>query len=263
MNIIFFTQDDPFYVKVFFDEFFKIYEKREEIKAIVISRSMGKKSKYLLAKQMLEFYGYYDFLKIGFKYALYKLLAKRRLKNKQPGIRTYSVQQTAELYDIPVILRSDLNSSKFIDSIKALNGDLFISVASPIIWKEALIRTPAMDCINIHNAPLPNYRGMLPNFWQLYCGEKNVGITVHRIDIGIDTGAIVEQVKIDIENKNMSLDTLIKETKKIGAHIMADVIDKYRKGNVEYREMQGNGSYFSFPKKKDVQEFRKRGGRLI
>lgn len=263
MNIVFFTQDDPFYVKEFFDEFFNLYEKREEIKAIVISKSMGKKTKYALAKQMLEFYGFYNFLRMGLKYVISKLLAKKRLKKKERVVKTYSVQQIAELYEIPVILRSDLNSKAFENCIKKYDADLFISVASPIIWKEPLIKTPKMACINIHNAPLPKYRGMLPNFWQLYNGEQEVGITVHRIDIGIDTGAIIMQNTIDISHKNYTLDQLIRMTKRSGAQTIIDVIEKYRSGMVEYREMQGEGSYYSFPKKKDVREFRRRGGRLL
>lgn len=263
MNIVFFTQDDPFYVKIFFEEFLKTYTKIDEIKAIVISRSLAKKSKYQLAKQMFEFYGFYDFLKVGTKYFIYKLLAKRSLQNKNKTCKTYSIRQIAELYGIPVIFRSDLNSKNFIDDIKKYNADLFISVASPIIWKESLIRTPGMACINIHNAPLPKYRGMLPNFWQLYFGENKVGITIHLIDIGIDTGAIIEQTIIDIDNENHSLDSLIKKTKRIGAHTMIEVIEKFRKDEIEYREMEGTGSYFSFPKRKDAVEFRKRGGRLI
>lgn len=263
MKIVFFTQDDPFYVKVFFDEFFRIYDKREEIQAIVISKSMGKKSKYLLAKQMLEFYGYYDFLKVGLKYAVFKTLSTRNLKNKNRSSRTYSVKQVADLYDIPILLKNDLNSKAFIDCVQKYNADLFISVASPIIWKEPLIKIPSMACINIHNAPLPNYRGMLPNFWQLYNRENKVGITIHRIDIGIDTGPIIEQAIIDLVGVDQSLDSLIRKTKRIGAHTMIDVIEKFRSDQVEYRKMQGSGSYYSFPKKKDVQEFRKRGGRLL
>jgi len=189
MNIIFFTQEDPFYVKIFFDEFLKNYKPLDDIKAFVISRPMGKKSIKILAKQMYDFYGPYDFLRVGTQYALKKLMGKRSVRRSdKKSIKTYTIRQLAKSYGLNVVERSDLNSEDFHNFIRQYEPDLFISVASPMIFKEKLMSIPQLDTINIHNAPLPKYRGMLPNFWQLYHGEKEVGITIHRIDTGIDTG---------------------------------------------------------------------------
>ncbi len=264
MKIIFFTQEDPFYVKIFFDEFFAHYKSLDEIKAIVISRPMGKKSLFGLAKQMYNFYGPFDFVRVGFKFVYYKLMSRRTLRKPTSASipRSYSVKQTAQLYGIEVIERSDLNSKSFLSLIKQYNADLFISVASPIIFRKELISIPKLDCINIHNAPLPKYRGMLPNFWQLYNGEKEAGITIHRINEGIDTGDIVEQQFVPIEETD-SLDSLIVKTKRLGAYLMIDVIEKFRRGTVSFREMPKGGSYFSFPNRKDVVEFKRTGKRLL
>ena len=93
MRIIFFTQDDPFYVKIFFDEFLKNYKFSDEIKAIVISRSMGQKSTYKLAKQMFDFYGPINFLRVGFRFAYLKLMSKKQINKPDSGKipKTYSV----------------------------------------------------------------------------------------------------------------------------------------------------------------------------
>jgi len=264
MRIIFFTQDDPFYVKIFFDEFFSHYKSLDEIKAIVISKPMGKKSFFDLAKQMYSFYGLVDFVRVGSKFVFYKLMSRRKLtKPKSATIpRTYSVKQTAQLYGIEVIEHTDLNSDDFLSLIKQYEADLFISVASPIIFKKDLINMPNLDCINIHNAPLPKYRGMLPNFWQLYHGEKEAGITIHRINDGIDAGDIVEQRFVPIEETD-SLDNLIVKTKHLGAHLMLEAIEKLRKGIVSSREMPKGGSYFRFPTRKDVNELKMRGYRIF
>lgn len=264
MRIVFFTQEDPFYVKIFFDEFFAHCKHLDEIKAVVISRPMGKKSLFDLAKQMYNFYGFSDFVRVGFKFVYYKLKSRRKLlKSKSASIpRTYSVKQTAQLYGIEVIERSDLNSKSFLSFIKQYSADLFISVASPIIFKNELINIPKLDCINIHNAPLPKYRGMLPNFWQLYHGEKEAGITIHRINDGIDTGDILLQHFILI-HPGETLDHLIKKTKREGANIMTEVIESFRNGRVRYKKMDGKGSYFTFPTSKDVKEFKKRKKKIF
>lgn len=263
MNIIFFTQDDPFYVKVFFDEFLRLYKPLNEIKGIVISRPMGKKSIFKLAKQMYDFYGPLDFLRMGTRYIYIKIMGKKIRRNGSKSVsKTYTLRQLAGACGLNVIERSDLNSRDFLKFIKQYDPDLFISVASPVIFKKELIKIPKIDCINIHNAPLPRYRGMLPNFWQLYFGEKEAGITIHRIDTGIDTGDIITQHFVPIE-PDETLHSLIIKTKKEGAKLMIKVIEDFRNGKVIYKKMDGKGSYFSFPTRDDVREFRKKGIRLL
>jgi len=264
MKIVFFTQDDPFYIKVFFDEFLGRCGNLEEIRAIVISRPMGKKSTWKLARQMYDFYGPVDFIRVGMRYAFLKFMSRTDPGKIKPGIvpRTYSLKQLAGVYGIPVIERSDLNSKAFQDMIRTLEPDLFISIAAPIIFKEDLINIPKIDCINIHNSPLPNYRGMLPNFWQLYHGEENVGITIHKIDKGIDTGDIIRQDMMPIGRRD-TLNDLIIKTKRYNAMMIREIIEDYREGRVRYRKMEGKGSYFSFPTRDDVIEFRKKGRKLI
>ena len=75
-NLLFITQDDPFYVRCFFEEFFIIYPNLEEIKAVVIQSPMGKRSTWALAKQMYAFYGIIDFLRMCLRYFKVKTLNK-------------------------------------------------------------------------------------------------------------------------------------------------------------------------------------------
>jgi methionyl-tRNA formyltransferase len=264
VKIVIFTQDDPFYVKAFFDEFFRTCDLRE-IAGLVISNPMGKKSSIKLAKQMYEFYGPIHFFRMGLRYAFIKLIGGRPAGKSdfwRQRPRTYTVKQLARGYGLDVIERSDLNSLDFINFIRQYDADLFISVASPIIFKEELIKIPKIDCINIHSAPLPKYRGMLPSFWQLYHGEKEAGITIHRIDSAIDTGDIIAQQSVPI-CAGETLNGLMLKTKREGAKLMLDVVEDFRAGRIHYKRMDGAGSYFSFPTGKDVTEFKKRGNRLF
>lgn len=264
MKIIFFTQEDPFYVKQFFDEFLRLYAPADEIKAIVLSRPMGKKTVLQLARQMYNFYGFLDFLRMGTRYAFIKLMQHRNVTRSAAGEvdKTYTIKQLATSYGIDIIERSDLNDPSFLKEIRRYDADLFISVASPIIFKKELIDMPRLGCINIHNAPLPKYRGMLPNFWQLYHNEKESGITVHRINTGIDTGDIIAQRFVPIQPEE-TLHSLILKTKRQGARIMIDVIDDFRNERIQSVKMSGAGSYFTFPSRKEVLELKRRGRRLI
>jgi len=263
MNIIFFTQEDPFYVKVFFDEFFKQYKNLEDIKAFVISRPMGEKSITKLAKQMYDFYGPIDFFRVGLHYVYKKIMGKKRMQPRcTRNVKTYTIKQLAELYGLNVLERNDLNSASFHSLINQYEPDLFISIACPIIFKEKLIGIPKLDSINIHNAPLPKYRGMLPNFWQLYHDEKEAGMTIHRIDTGLDTGDMLLQHFIPIDSRD-SLHDLIVKTKKEGVGQMIKVIEDFKNGTVKYSRMEGKCSYFTFPSREDVRKFKKCGKRLL
>lgn len=261
LRILFITQDDPFYVLLFFEEFFKKYKPLDEIKGVVIAQAMGKKSLFKLAHQMYDFYGRIDFMKMGLKYATYRLLATVPNFLRKDGC--FSLAQLCRHYGVPIIHESHINSKEFLHRLKGMNLDLIISVAAPVIFKRYLIQLPKYGCINIHNAKLPKYRGMMPNFWQMYHNEKGVGITIHEITPKIDNGRIILQKEVDIY-PNETLDSLIKRTKKIGAHFMIEAINMIKTGNIKYVEnIAAKGSYFSFPTREDVREFKRRGKRII
>jgi len=260
LSIGFVSQDDPFYVRIFFEEFLRDCERRE-IKVVVIAPPMGKKSFAGLLLQMYDFYGGWDFLRMGFRYVLYKAAAK--LPGRIRGGRCFSVAQVCRHFDIPVLTARDINDSAFLDQLSRLGLDLIISVAAPQVFRERLIGLPRLGCINIHNSKLPKYRGMLPNFWQMFHGEKSVGTTIHCINAGIDDGEILLQKETPIE-AGESLDALIRRTKALGASLMNEMLRHFRAGSVtRIPNRKEDASYFTFPTGRDVGEFRRRGYRLL
>ncbi len=260
-SIVFITQDDPFYVRCFFGEFFKVYPYPKEIKTVVLQSSMGKKSTWALVKQMYTFYGFIDFFRMGLRYAGVKTLS--RLGRFYEKLEWLSLRQLCLFYNIEVIHQKDIHESKFMAELRGRDPDLIISVAAPTIFHKELIGLPRLGCINIHHAPLPRYRGMMPNFWQLYHGEKEVGITIHKINPKVDQGEIILQKQVPIK-PGESLDALIKRTKQLGAHFMVEAIETMRNGRVKFKENKPEqGSYFSFPTKEDVNKFRAMGYKLL
>jgi methionyl-tRNA formyltransferase len=260
-NILMITQDDPIYVREFFEQFLEKYPYPEEIRGVVIAPAMGKKTFGQLIKQMYGFYGFKDFLRMGFRYAFYKTgdMVSRGIPLK----KSYTIASVCSRYKVPVLQRGSINSEGFLNEIRGLDLDLIISVAAPQIFKDTLIGIPREGCINIHNSKLPKYRGMLPNFWQMYHGEKTVGTTIHRINKGVDDGPILLQTETEIL-KGESLDSLISRTKRHGAHLMIKAIEAIKNGSSKPKpNPKEESSYFSFPTKQDVLEFRKRGYRLL
>jgi len=260
-NILFITQRDPFYTRIFFEELLERYPAQEEIKGVVICNTMGKKSLRKMMGQMYNFYGPKDFLRMGIKFIGHKLLA--RIFGFLRIAKFYTIEQVFRFYNIDVIKRDDINSNDFLDEFGRKDLDLIVSVAAPKIFKKPLLELAKYGCINIHTAKLPKYRGMMPNFWNLYHDEKYTGITIHTMDEKIDAGKIILQKEVAIK-EGESLDSLTKRTKKLGAKLMLEALRQVKSGEVNYSDYPDvESSYFSFPKKEDVREFRKRGERIF
>jgi methionyl-tRNA formyltransferase len=85
----------------------------------------------------------------------------------------------------------DINTPPTADLLRKLDPDLLIVSHGPIL-KPEIFNIPRLGTINIHLGYMPNYRGEDSVFWPLYYGDyEHVGVTIHRIDAGIDTGPIL------------------------------------------------------------------------
>jgi len=110
---------------------------------------------------------------------------------------------------------------------------------------------------------LPRYKGMMPTFWQMYYGEKTVGLTIHYMVAKLDEGQVLLQEQQPIV-QGETLDQVIRRSKRYGAHAMAKVLRQLRDGTASPRMMdQSNGSYYTFPTADEIKEFRRRGLRAI
>lgn len=98
---------------------------------------------------------------------------------------------------IPFILIKNLNDKR----INFLNDtDLAIACGFPLIFKKSLLNKTKYGFINCHAGKLPEYRGGSPLHWQLINGESHFWISVLRIDVGLDTGNLIEQKKFLIKD---------------------------------------------------------------
>ena len=94
---------------------------------------------------------------------------------------------------------ADVNDPEFVSALSALKPQLGLIAGYSTIFKAPLIETPARGTINLHAGRLPQYRGGSPLHWQIINGEKTAGISVTRIDEGIDTGPVLAKAEFPIE----------------------------------------------------------------
>ena len=221
MKIEFLTQEDSLYILPFFEEFLRHYAGDFEITRISCCRAMGKRTRTQLLRELKWLYGLPGLAKLVAQAGTAKALSL--LPRSRTSQRFYSIAQLAKGYGIPYEHVANPNQPEFTDPLQQRSPDLLISVACPYILKEKLLGIPPRGCINIHHAPLPRYKGMMPTFWQLYHGEQQLGVTIHYMAAKVDEGDALLQESLPVICGE-SLHNLIRRSKRHGAHCMAKVV---------------------------------------
>lgn len=255
LRILVVTQEDPFYLPLFFEHFLK--STRDKILAIAILPSLDK-GLLSVAKQLYNLYGLKDFLILDLSYLKARLLDMA--SSFLPFKKLYSIKAVASKHNVPVLKPKDINSKDFLKYLKStLKPDLIVSVSASQIFRDELLKIPPLGCVNIHAGPLPRYAGMMPSFWVLAKGEKETAVTLHSMTTKLDRGEIFMQWPLPISPDD-TLDSLVTKNKELGYKMLLQFLEDLRGEKVipKLNDPQQR-SYFHFPGKEDAREFRKRG----
>lgn len=248
------TQDDPFYVPVFFESFFSHLPDAVEVTSVVELPSFDE-SLPDLVRRMFGFYGPVGFLQRGIEFATRRVLDKA-------GVEQYSVESVIAEYNVPLDRRETVNSPEFVERIRNHDVDVLLSVSAPEIFESELLNAPNWGCLNVHTADLPKYRGMMPTFWALYHGEEEIGVTVHTMVEEIDRGQAVRKTTFPVSDDD-TLDDVIERGKQIGGRLAVQSLTDVHEGTASLSPIEGEESYFSFPTPEERREFQRRGGELL
>jgi methionyl-tRNA formyltransferase len=123
---------------------------------------------------------------------------ERRASTNPSKQRADTFVQAAGRGGIPSFEPGKPNSSPFIAQMLGLEPDLFVAVGYMLLLGPRLLSVPRVAAANFHASLLPAYRGKHPVFWALRNGEQWCGLTVHEMSKGLDTGAIIYQVRVPV-----------------------------------------------------------------
>lgn len=251
MRIVVITQDEPFYLPRVLDIFFeKVGGKHQVVGCVLLSASpFGKKeSMWQKARRTYCVFGLRFFLHYALRFIAFKALQRD------------TVTTILQRREVPIIkLEQSINDKHSLEKICAFAPDVLVSILGNEVFKAPLLEIA--PCLNLHTAPLPRYRGLMPTFWVLRFGESETAVSIFLVDEGIDSGPIVVQKSIAINGMNQ--EQLIWNTKRAGMIAMAEAVDLIAAGNCELIENDANkASYFSFPTREDVRAFRAAGARF-
>ncbi|GEM_PF-796719 len=126
-------------------------------------------------------------------------------RDDEPGMKIWheqlghpSLKAEAEKLGIPAHEGMKVNNPESLRLLTSLKLDIIVSCFWSELFKEPLLNIPKLGCYNFHTAALPKNRGSRPLPWAMINGEKQAGITCHRMMTGVDNGPIVDQEIVEI-----------------------------------------------------------------
>ena len=114
------------------------------------------------------------------------------------------VKETALKYGLTVYQPKRVRDEAFVDQLKTLDPDVIVVVAFGQILPKAVLDLPPYGCVNVHASLLPKYRGAAPIQWAVINGEAYSGVTIMRMDEGLDTGDMIAREKIALPATRIS-----------------------------------------------------------
>ena len=162
------------------------------------------------------------------------------------------VKQAAEELGLPVF-QYDKIRLEGVEDIKKIKPDLMITCAFGQILSQEILDIPKLGVINIHASLLPKYRGASPIHYAILNGEKYTGITIMKTDVGIDTGDILLQEKLEI-GETETCGELFDRLSVLGAKCIVKAIDLIVKGEAVYsRQDEKNATFTKMIRKEQAR----------
>ena len=165
----------------------------------------------------------------------YNVVAVITMPDKPMGrhgsvLQASPVKQYAVSQGLKVLQPERLKDEAFVEELRALKADLQIVVAFRML-PEVVWNMPPMGTFNLHASLLPQYRGAAPINWAVMNGDTETGITTFFLKHEIDTGDIIQQVKVpiaDTDNVEIVYDKLMM----LGGDLVLETVDKILDGTV-------------------------------
>lgn len=160
------------------------------------------------------------------------------------------VKVLAQKLNLPVLQPLKARDEKFIAELRELKPDLMVVVAYGQILPQVLLDVPPHGCINVHTSLLPKYRGAAPIQWAIADGNAETGVTIMRMDAGLDTGPILSTRRTPILPADDS-QILHDRLAQLGAELLAETIPAYVSGQIQPQPQPAAGSTYAAKIKKE------------
>ena len=138
--------------------------------------------------------------------------------------RKTAVHERAEALRIEVRTPRTLRDAEEQERFRALNADYAVVAAYGLILPKPILDAPKHGCVNVHASLLPRWRGAAPIQRAILAGDESSGVTIMRMEEGLDTGPMLLKRELDIRGKNAGQVT--EELAKLGAEALLEWLNE-------------------------------------
>ncbi len=174
-----------------------------------------------------------------------------RRKGRGRKVTPTPVKVAAQEAGLKVLQPEKVREPEFQQSVKDMAPDLLVVAAFGQILPQSLLDIPSIMPINIHGSLLPALRGAAPIQWAIINGLSRTGITIMKMDAGMDTGPMLLQEAIDI-GPDETFGSLYKRMADLGAKLIIQALDLLSEGRLEASEQPEEGVTMAPPIKKEM-----------
>lgn len=150
------------------------------------------------------------------------------------------VKEVAVADSVPVWQPPRARNPEFIAELGALNPDLIVVAAYGQILPQALLDVPRFGCLNLHGSILPAYRGAAPIQWAMMDGRRETGVTLMRMDAGLDTGDMLAVRTTGIRDDD-DLASLHDRLALLSGELLVDSLPAYLSGGLKASPQPNEG----------------------
>lgn len=160
------------------------------------------------------------------------------------------VKVAAEALGIPVIQPQKLRQPEAMDQLKAWAPHLIVVAAFGQILRPEVLDLPQYGCVNLHASLLPRHRGAAPIQAAIVAGDAQTGITIMKMDPGLDTGPMIRQRAIAIESQDTG-GSLFEKLSQLSGPFLLETLPEYLAGNLKPVPQPETGSTYAPMLKKE------------
>ena len=150
-------------------------------------------------------------------------------KGRGKAVLMTPVKEKAMELGIPVYQPVKVREPEFVEVLKELKPDVMVVVAFGQLLPKTVLDIPPYGCVNVHASLLPKYRGAAPIQWVVIDGEKESGVTTMMMDVGLDTGDMLEKAVVPLAADETG-GSLHDKLSVLGAELILSTLDKLEKG---------------------------------
>lgn len=167
-----------------------------------------------------------------------------RQKGRGKAVLFPPVKEKALEYHIPVYQPVKAKDPEFMELLETLHPDCIAVAAFGQILPKRILDLPKYGCLNVHASLLPAYRGAAPIQWCIIDGQKETGITIMQMDVGLDTGDMLNQVVVPIEEKETG-ESLYNKMAVLGGPLLLETLEQAEAGTLHPRKQDDEKSCYA------------------